>query len=111
MAERRPPRLTHERHVTLLAVLAALPAAVVALILLWSGEFTPKVQWTLSALIVGTWLGFAAALRERVVRPLQTISNMIAALYEQDYSLRARHRNPEDALGLAMLELNTLGEQ
>ena len=107
----RPPRLTHERHVTLLAVLAALPAAVVALILLWSGEFTPKVQWTLSALIVLTWLGFAAALRERVVRPLQTISNMIAALYEQDYSLRARHRNPEDALGLAMLELNTLGEQ
>ena len=110
-SEPRPPRLTHERHVTLLAVLAALPAAGVALILLWSGDFTAKVQWTLSALIVGTWLGFALALRERVVRPLQTISNMIAALYEQDYSLRARHRDPDDALGLAMLELNTLGHQ
>ena len=107
----RPPRLTHERHVTLLALLGALPAAAVALILLWNGDFTPKVQWTLSALIVGTWLGFAAALRERVVRPLQTISNMIAALYEQDYSLRARHRNPDDALGLAMLELNTLSQE
>lgn len=104
-------KFSHERHVTLLALLAALPAAAVALILLWSGDFTPKVQWTLTALIVATWLGFVFALRERVVRPLQTISNMIAALYEQDYSLRARHRDPDDALGLAMMELNTLSEE
>ena len=104
-------KLTHERHVTLLALLAVLPAAVVALVLLWSGDFTPKVQWTLTVLIVGMWIGFVAALRERVVRPLQTISNMIAALYEQDYSLRARNRDPDDALGLAMMELNTLSEE
>jgi PAS domain S-box-containing protein len=111
VTEPKPPRLSHERYVTLLAAIAALPAVVVAVILLWSGDYTSKVQWTLTALVVGTWLIFAIALHERVVRPLQTLSNMIAALHEQDYSLRARRRSPNDALGLAMLELNTLGQQ
>jgi PAS domain S-box-containing protein len=36
---------------------------------------------------------------------------MLAALHEQDYSLRARRRSADDALGLVMLEMNTLGEQ
>jgi PAS domain S-box-containing protein len=111
VTEPKPPRLSHERYVTLLAAIAALPAVVVAVILLWNGDYTSKVQWTLTALVVGTWLIFAIALHERVVRPLQTLSNMIAALHEQDYSLRARRRSPNDALGLAMLELNTLGQQ
>jgi len=46
-----------------------------------------------------------------VVRPLQTLSNMLAALREQDYSLRARRHNAEDALGLVMLELNILTDE
>jgi len=45
------------------------------------------------------------------VRPLQTLSNMLAALREQDYSLRARRHNAEDALGLVMLELNILTDE
>ncbi|MBA3554271.1 MAG: PAS domain-containing sensor histidine kinase, partial [Gemmatimonadales bacterium] len=49
-------------------------------------------------------------LRERVVRPLQTISNLLAALREGDYSIRARGANAEDALGLALLEVNALSE-
>ena len=54
--------------------------------------------------------GFALVLRERVVRPLQTLSNMLAALREGDYSLRARGADRDDALGLALLETNLLGE-
>ena len=49
-------------------------------------------------------------LRERVVRPLQTLSNMLAALREGDYSIRARGADRDDALGLAFLESNLLGE-
>ena len=102
--------MTHERRVTLLALLAGLPAVVVAMVLLWLGDFTAKVQWTLTLLVLGCWWGFAAAARERVVRPLQTLSNMLAALYEQDYSLRARGARVDDALGLALFELNQLGQ-
>jgi len=103
--------VSHERRVTRLALAGGVPAIVVALWLLWTGDWTPKVQWTLSVLLLGTWLGFAFALRERVVRPLQTLSNMLAALRERDYSLRARRPNADDSLGLAMLELNILTEE
>ena len=46
-------RMSHERRVLLLAALTSLPAAAVALVLLWTGEFTPKTQWTLTLLIFG----------------------------------------------------------
>lgn len=84
---------------------------VVVLWLLWSGDFTDRTRWTLAVLIVGSWLAFALAVRERVIRPLQTLSNMLAALREQDYSLRARRHDADDALGLVMLELNVLTDE
>src|SRR5262249_39679740 len=74
-APRRPrhPRITHERRILLHALAAGGVAVVVALAILWTGDFSPKVQWTLSAIITGTWLGFAFGTRERVVRPLQIV--------------------------------------
>ena len=102
--------MSHERRVLLLAVLAGLPGASVGLILLWTGQFTPKVQWTLTLLIVGGWWAFTAALQHRVVHPLRTISNMLAALREEDFSLRARGARTDDALGEVLLEVNELGQ-
>jgi two-component system, NtrC family, nitrogen regulation sensor histidine kinase NtrY len=93
-----------------LALIGGLPAVVIALVLLWTGDYTLKVQWTLSLVIVAFWWGFAIALRERVVRPLQTLSNLIAALREGDYSIRARGGRLDDALGQAMHEVNALRE-
>jgi nitrogen fixation/metabolism regulation signal transduction histidine kinase len=80
------------------------------MIMLWGGDYTPKVQWTLSVVIMGFWLGFSFALRERVVLPLQTLSNLLAALREGDYSIRARGASREEALGQVMMEANALGE-
>src|SRR5204862_5421424 len=64
----------------------------------------------LTMLVAGFWLACAAIVREQVVRPLQTVSNVLAALRERDYTLRARGSHPEDALGLLLLELNRLGD-
>jgi nitrogen fixation/metabolism regulation signal transduction histidine kinase len=58
--------------------------------------------------MVAWWLWWVMALQERVVRPLQTLANMLAAIREQDYSHRARRPNAGDALGLAMMEINGL---
>src|SRR6185436_15818874 len=80
------------------------------LTLLFTGDMRPRTQWTLSIVIVVFWLIVAALLRERVVRPLQTLSNLLGALREGDYSIRARGADREDALGLAFLEANVLGE-
>ena len=100
---------SHEQRVLLMALAAGLPGSLVALILLWTGDFTPKLQWTLTVLIVSVWCGFAFAVRHRVVFPLQTLSNLLAALREGDYSIRGRRANPSDALGEVMLEVNALG--
>ena len=114
MADRTQPpsrkRLTFDQHILLLALLAALPAGVVGLVLLWTGDFTPKVQWTLTVLIVCAWWGFAYSLRERVVLPLQTLSNLLAALREGDYSFRARSSRSDDALHELVVEANALRE-
>src|ERR1039457_4237321 len=108
-ASDKPALLSHEGRVVLLALLAGLPGSFVALWMLWSGDYQTKVQWTLSVLISGAWLGFALAARERVGFPLQTISNLLGALREGDFSVRGRSPRPDDALGEVMREVNTLG--
>ena len=103
-------RLTFEGHITWLVVGAVAPAAIIALCILWFGDFTPKVQWTLTLIIVGCAFGFIMSARENVVRPLQTMTNLLAALREGDYSIRARGAKLDDALGEVLLEINSLGE-
>jgi nitrogen fixation/metabolism regulation signal transduction histidine kinase len=106
----REPRLSHDRRILLMAFASAAPGAIISLIFLWTTDFTPKVQWTLSVLIVTVCLGFALALRERVVLPLQTLSNLLAALGEGDFSIRARGARGGDPLGEVMIEVNALVE-
>jgi two-component system, NtrC family, nitrogen regulation sensor histidine kinase NtrY len=106
----REARTNHERRLLWLALLSGLPGSVTGLILLWTHDYTDKVQWTLTVLIACCWFGFAFSLRERVVRHLQTISNLLAALREGDYSIRARGARHDDALGEVMLEVNAMGE-
>ena len=103
-------RLNHQNRIFGLALLAGLPASIVALVLLWSDGYSTKARWTLSALVLCSWLGCALALRERVMRPLQTMSNLLAALREGDYSIRARGAMASDALGEVIMEVNALGE-
>ena len=107
-AVRKTAHLSYEGRVVLLAILAGLPGSGIALAILWAGDYTPKVQWTLTVLIVCGWLGFALAVRERVVFPMQTISNLLGALREGDFSVRGRSPRPDDALGEVMREVNTL---
>ena len=103
-------RVHHDLRILLMALGAGAPAVLISMIMLWGGDYTPKVQWTLSVLIFGFWLSFSFALRERVVLPLQTRSNLLAALREGDYSIRARGASREEALGQVMIEANALGE-
>jgi two-component system, NtrC family, nitrogen regulation sensor histidine kinase NtrY len=102
--------LLYERRILLLALCAGLASTVVALILLWSGGYSSKLQWTLTVLMVLTWLSFAFTAQSRVVFPLRTLSNLLAALREGDYSIRARGANEGDALGEVLREVNALGE-
>ncbi len=107
---RRRRRTPFETRILLLALLTGFPGGAIGLTLLWIGSASPKTQWTLTLLVVSVWLGAALVLRERVVRPLQTLSNLLGALRQGDFSIRARGARSDDALGLALLEVNALSE-
>ncbi|MEN9403760.1 MAG: C4-dicarboxylate transport sensor protein DctB, partial [Verrucomicrobiota bacterium] len=64
--------------------------------------------WTLGLLMAGFWFGYALAVRERVVRPLQTMANLLTALREGDFSTRARGANRDEPLGDVLAEINLL---
>ncbi|MCF3648189.1 sensor histidine kinase [Synoicihabitans lomoniglobus] len=110
MAKPTRNRLNHDQHVLVGVLLAGLPAVIVSMWHLWfAGDQQPKVQWTLSLLIIGFWLGFAFSVQNRVVRSLQTMANLLSALREGDFSIRARGANRDNAMGDVMSEINSLG--
>jgi len=100
----------YETRVLLIALASGLPGVAVALFLLWRGDFELKEQLTVAAVVVAAWLALATAQREQMIRPLQTLSNLVAALLEGDYSIRVRGQRRDEPLGLAITEVNRLGE-
>jgi nitrogen fixation/metabolism regulation signal transduction histidine kinase len=98
----------HDVRIFYLSLLAGLPAVLATFGLLAAGDYSAKVTWTVGALVVVVWLAVSAAVRERVLRPLQTSSNLVAALREGDFSVRGRGARLGDPLGELMLELNEL---
>ncbi len=101
---------TLEDRLVYMALAAGLPAIVVALVLLWTGSYSSQTRWTLTFLLLVFWLGFSFALRSRVTHPLQTLSNLLSALREEDYSIRARGTRSGSALGEVFTEVNALSE-
>ena len=116
MNERDPSRgserrhLSHDLGILALALAGGLPAVIVTMVLLTTGDFPARVVWTVGGFVGAVWLATAAAVRSRVVRPLQTLANLLAALREGDYSIRARGADLDDPLGLAFAEVNALRE-
>ncbi|MGH9729089.1 MAG: sensor histidine kinase [Candidatus Acidiferrales bacterium] len=102
--------LAYERRILIRALLAGLIGSTAAVILLWTGNYDPKTSWTLTIIIIVVWLSFAFSAQNRVMFPLRTLSNMLAALREGDFSIRARGAGHRDALGEVMREVNALGE-
>jgi two-component system, NtrC family, nitrogen regulation sensor histidine kinase NtrY len=104
-------RPVHEQRMRLLALAAGLPAIIAALVLLWIADYTPKVQWTITVLILAIWWACASAIRERVASPLRTLANLLEAMREGDYSIRGRGTGAydgEDALADVMHQVNAM---
>jgi two-component system nitrogen regulation sensor histidine kinase NtrY len=103
-------KLSFDRRLFYMVLLAGLPAVLAAMILLWIGDYAPKTQWTLLLVILSFWLGVALSVRERVVRLLQTFANLVSALREGDYSIRARGARNQDSIGELAREVNALSQ-
>ncbi len=87
-----------------------LPGVAGALWFLWLSSLDLGIRWGLSLVLVAGWLRLSAAARSYALRPFETIANMLAALREGDFSIRARVGDARDSLSLAYLELNSLEE-
>jgi two-component system nitrogen regulation sensor histidine kinase NtrY len=104
----RRKRLRFQNRVLVLVLLTAAPAWLATVILLTISDASPPVRYTVLGLISLCVLIGLVAVRRHVVRPLQTLANMLEALREGDYSMRGRNVDPEDAFGEVMVEVNTL---
>ena len=103
-------KLSHDRKILLLSLLAGLPALVAATVLLWLGPFSNLLRGTVLGALVLIWLITSRAAQLRVIRPLQVIANLLAGLREGHFTLRAREEETDDVLGAVRREVNTLQE-
>jgi len=103
-------RMSHDARIVLLALAGGFPAVILVAVLLATGGYPAPVIVGAGVIVLSAWLFAAAAVRRRVVRPLQTLANLLAALREGDYSIRARSTDLDDPLGLAFAEVNALRE-
>lgn len=108
MANPRKRRLSHQRRIQCLAFLCGLPGLLAAFLLLGVGDYTLKVYLTVFTLVGVAWIYFSIRLQSLIIQPMQTASNMLSALREGDFSLKAGYVDPQDPLGQLMLEINLL---
>ncbi len=105
---RRRWRLAYERRLRLMLWSLGSPVfAFLALVLHdWRAPLGTSLLAVLVVLLV--WALLESWLADQLLRPLQTLANVVAALREQDYSFRARGGRRGDALGDLALEINAL---
>jgi two-component system nitrogen regulation sensor histidine kinase NtrY len=112
-AEESPPSsspLSFERRILWLALASVAPATLAAVLLIFLRPWSATLRWALAILLVLLSTNLALRLRERVVRPLQTVANLLSALREGDFSLRAPRPRASDALAQVHFEVNAIGE-
>ncbi len=108
--KRKRQRAPFERRVTRFSVLLVAPGVLISGILIWLQPWSRETKLILIAAELLACLLIGAALHEHVVRPLQTLANVVGALRDEDYSFRARLAVPNDALGELSLEVNALAD-
>ena len=107
-------KISYARRVLLMALVVGAPGVIGSIVVIWGfGAVEAEPAWQATAVIVGAWLVLAFSLRRHIVFPLQTISNLVAALREGDYSVRGREAyslEAADTLEELTREVNALAE-
>jgi two-component system, NtrC family, nitrogen regulation sensor histidine kinase NtrY len=104
-------RAWQERRLVVAALAGGAPALALALVLLVradDGAVGPRA--VAGAVVVAAWLLGAAMVRHRVAFWLRTVTNLLAAVREGDFSFRVRGGRRDDAFGELVIELNQLAQ-
>jgi nitrogen fixation/metabolism regulation signal transduction histidine kinase len=108
VARRR--RRSAVRRAWLYCLLLTLPALLFAAVFVYEKEISLAPALLIAGCLLLYLLIVAAALVEGLVRPLQTLSNVVSSLREGDYSFRARGASTRDAFGELAGEVNALAD-
>jgi two-component system nitrogen regulation sensor histidine kinase NtrY len=109
-SRRKRRRFLYEGRVLVLSIVSAVPGTVAFGILLWRTQWPNSTRISILLLLLFLQFILLAVLHEQIIRPLQTLTNVVSALREEDYSFRARGAAQDDALGELSLEINTLAD-
>lgn len=94
----------------LYCLLLSLPALVLVWVLLALGTIPLAAALILTGCLLIYLLLVSAAFIEGIIRPLQTLSNIVASLREGDYSFRARGAGAQDPLAELAWEINAIAD-
>ena len=108
-SRRRQPR-SAVRRVWLYCLLLSLPSLVLGALYFEHLHLGRAATLLAVCCLLLYLLLLAAALIEDIVRPIQTLSNVISSLREGDYSFRARGASTRDAFGELATEVNALAD-
>ena len=97
-----------EHRVTAAALASLAPLLFVLAWMLFAEPRSPVTRWSVAILAVVSLAILIAAVRAQIDYPLRTIANLISALREEDYSIRARGSSRDDAMSELTRELNLL---
>ena len=106
----RARRWGYETRLLLGALIVALPALLTLIVVLWSHDQSRSYALLATIIVCVVTVLFALELRRRAVYPLRTLSNLLEALREGDYSLRGSAARRGDAIGEVVIEINTLAQ-
>lgn len=106
---RRHPR-SAVRRAWLYCLLLTLPTFLFAGILMVRANISTAPGILIACCLLLYLSLISGALIESLVRPLQTLSNVVASLREGDYSFRARGAKSRDPLGELAAEINALAD-
>lgn len=103
---RRRPGL--QSQLSALVLLSGMLPTAVAVLMLWRSELPRSLRFGSVALVVAVWFGLALFVHARSRYRLRTLSNLVAALREGDYSFRVRDISRKDPFSEVVTELNLL---
>ena len=106
----RPERLRFESRLRLYGVLLCTPILGLLAALLIIEHLSATAIISILILVALLLLLAVSAFMDQVIRPLQTLANVVAALREEDYSFRARGARINDPFGDLAIEINALAD-
>jgi two-component system, NtrC family, nitrogen regulation sensor histidine kinase NtrY len=109
-ARHRSGRFSFETKLRLFAALLSLPTLGLLLWLMIAERFSTAAVLSVLTIAALAMLLAIAAFMDQVIRPLQTLANVVAALREEDYSFRARGAKLNDPFGDLAIEINALAD-